>query len=104
MSIFSRVFWKIHRLFLLSVFFDLCNCKGITALVFRMTGMAFDPDPFYSMDIQQSEQLLPQIHIQSWSAFAALPVVLFPVVYPAFGDGIDQIFGITGQCNAAGAL
>jgi transcriptional regulator NrdR family protein len=78
---------------LFAVLFDFGNGKGIAALIFRVAGVAFDPDPLHGVHIQQSKELFPEIHIQRRAALTALPVVAFPVVDPAFGDRIDQIFG-----------
>lgn len=71
-----------------------CYSQLVTALIFRVTGMALDPDEADIVQLQQIEQLFPKVGIERRLLGISLPAVGAPFFCPALLHGVDDVFGV----------
>ena len=75
--------------------------EGIDAFVFRVAGVAFDPNPLDLVAAEQAVQRLPEVDVFDFRfLIAGAPVVLFPVGQP-FGDAVHNITAVGVQRDVA---
>ena len=77
-----------------SEFFTFRNGKLITADIFLIGRMTFDPVQLHLMPAHFSEKGFPEVWVKGGFFIAFDPVVFAPGVYPALFQRIDQILGI----------
>ena len=66
--------------------------------------MAADPLEGDLVNLQQLQQLLPEIRVEGLFPGIAHPALLFPFGGPALLDGVHYIFGVGNQKHPAGAF
>ena len=78
--------------------------KAVAALVLGVPCMTLDPVEGNVVLLQQGQQLLPKVYIQSRLLVGLYPALFLPAVYPALGDTVYHILAVGSEYDPAWLL